>query len=97
MDNIIKYELMMFVFKVINGLTRKDYVLTLVSDVHQHQTRNRSNFYLTAFRTNMGNLNTMNAGLTLFNQLPMVLKNETNVVKFKKGLRTYVNERYSEL
>lgn len=96
-DNIIKFELMMFMFKVINGLTRNNYVLTLVSDVHQHQTRQQANFYLTAFRTNMGNLNTMNAGLSLFNQLPVKLKNEMNPAKFKDGLRKYVNERYSEL
>lgn len=96
-DNIIKYELITFVFKVINGLTRNNFVLTLVSDVHRYETRQQSNFYLATFKTSMGNLNTMNVGLALFNQLPALLKNETNLIRFKKGLKSYVSEHFKEL
>lgn len=96
-DNIIKFELIMFIFKVINGLTRNNYVLTLVADVHNHETRQQPNFYLTTFRTSMGNSNAMNMSLTLYNRLPAALKNELNLMKFKMRLKAYLNDNYDEL
>ncbi|KAJ6634212.1 putative RNA-directed DNA polymerase from transposon BS [Pseudolycoriella hygida] len=96
-DNIIKFEPVMFVYKVINGINRNNFVLTLVADEQGYETRQRQNFYLMPFKTSMGNLNTINVGLGLLNKLPVDLKIEKNLVRFKTGLKAYINERYKEL
>lgn len=96
-DNIIKFELVMFIYKLINGLTKNSFVLTLVSDIHRYETTQQQDFYLTTFRTAMGDANTMNVGIALFNKLPVTLKKELSVVRFKVGLRSYISEHYEEL
>lgn len=89
-SNICIYEYYMTAFKIINNLIKHHFILNQMFHVHNHNTRNKSNYYLTLFKTNNQNNNCLYNCLKLFNDLPTELKNIDNVVCFKKEIKKYV-------
>lgn len=89
---IMKLNVLVFVFKMKNGLlphylTRN---LTLVQDVHHYHLRNIFNFRLNFFRNENVKKNVMYNGLKWFNDLPNNIKNEKNLREFKKLLINHI-------
>lgn len=91
-DNIIKYELLLLIYRVTNNLIRHSFNLTLVSDVHSYPTRQRSHYYIEPTATAAANFNAIVCGLSLFNALPLDLKNVTNIGDFKYHLKRFLSD-----
>lgn len=62
------------------------------TEVHSHFTRNRERFFTSTPRTELAVRNIFYTGVINFNSLPQRLKNETNIVNFKRNLRIHVFE-----
>lgn len=93
----IKYNVLIFVFKIINRhlpnyLMEK---LKYVGDLTQYNLRNKFDFRLDFFRNSKTQNSLFYKGLKLYNELPIELKNEKNLFKFKKKLECYVKENFN--
>lgn len=96
-DQRIKFNVLIFVFKIINGhlpnyLMEK---LKYVEDLTQYNLRNKLDFRLEFFRNTKTQNSLIYKGLKLYNELPLELKNEKNLLKFKKKLELYVRENFN--
>jgi hypothetical protein len=89
-NQIVKYEGMMTIFKLDKGLMRSTLSLPLYSDVHDHFTRTHTNFYLPNPRTNYLKRSLFFTGLTDFNCLPASVKMQDSLVDFKRMLKTHL-------
>lgn len=85
-----KIHLLTFIFKVINNVLKNDHKIELVSDLHDHCTRSKSNLYLKFFRTDFSKNNCYQRGFKEFNNLPKSVKEISNFVLFKKKVKEYV-------
>lgn len=90
---ICKYELFMTAFKIINNYIKHTFILNRMIDIHRHNTRNRSNFYLSLFKTSNQKNNCLYNCLKLYNELPEHLKYVVNIREFKKEIRKYIRTR----
>jgi hypothetical protein len=73
-NQIVKYEGMMTIFKLDKGLMRSTMSLALYSDLNGHFTRTHTNFYLSNPRTNYLKRSLFFTGLADFNGLPASVK-----------------------
>jgi hypothetical protein len=87
---LVRYESSMMIFKIKNGLLKSNIELIQYSDIHDYGTRNRSKFYLPDPRTNFVKKSIMFDGLANYNNLPIEIKNNNNLLKFKKMLKSHV-------
>ena len=90
LKSIYFYELILYIFKVKHKLIKCNIVISTVSDIHNIETRNRSNFYVTIGRINIVSSNVFHIGARVFNSIPTGLKNENNLYRFKVKLKEYV-------
>lgn len=89
-SNICKRELYIVAYKVVNNLIKHNFILNRMIDIHSHNTRNKSCFYLTLFRTNAQKKNCLYACIKCFNDLPVELKTIENFCQFKKNITTFI-------
>ena len=78
-----------FIFKLKYGLIPL-YLMEMVKlkgNVHQYNTRGRSDFHVTNKKSGTERKSLFHDGLLLFNSLPMDIKNERNGSVFEKKLR----------
>lgn len=78
------------IYKIRNNLIRNNITLTTFQDVHNYNTRNRSNFIIPRTRTNLLYNSIFAKGLSQFNVLPQEIKNANNLVTFKRLLKTLI-------
>lgn len=90
LNDICRYELYITAFKIINNYIKHHFILNRMIDIHSYNTRNKSNFYLTLFKTNNQRNNCLYNCLKLFNDLPTELKNIENIGYFKKEIKTFL-------
>jgi hypothetical protein len=92
----LKMNILLFVFKMKNGLVPKYLSESLMygHDVHHYQLRNIFNFRLDFFRTEGAKKTVMYNGLKMFNELPRDIKNINNIKHFKKSIISYVKEKF---
>jgi hypothetical protein len=64
--------------------------LKLNSDLHDHNTRHKSDLHPLTCRTNLTKHNGLNMGITLFNKLPDQLKKLETKRKFKNNVKKYL-------
>lgn len=72
-----------------------EYLCNLVisnADVHNYPVRNRNDFRLPYCRTNRTQNSLMYKGLKMFNDMPDIIKMETNENFFKRKMKCYVKE-----
>jgi hypothetical protein len=91
LQQLIKFEGMTTIYKLNKGLMRSKISLPLSSDIHNHYTRNRANFYLPIPRTNYLKNSLFFTGLNDFNNLPPGIKNQSSLVGFKKTLKIHLS------
>lgn len=91
-ENICKYETLITIFKIINNLIKHGLVIQTNSEIHNHLTRNRGNFYVSFFKTSYGRNSFLVQGLLEFNKLPEIIKNTTDLLKFKNGIKRMMIE-----
>ena len=92
----IKFNVIIFVFKIINGYLPKYLMekLNYVGDLTQYNLRNKFDFRLDLFRNSRTQNSLIYKGLRLYNEIPIELRNEKNLLKFKKKLETYVRMKF---
>lgn len=90
--NICKIELFTLAYKIINNLIKHHFTLSKSLDIHNHNTRNKSNFYLSVFKSNRMKSNCLYNCLKEFNELPVQLKESENLNCFVKMIRGYVTD-----
>jgi hypothetical protein len=90
-NQIVKYEGMMTIFKLEKGLMRSTLSLPLYSDVHGHFTCTHTNFYLPNPRTNYLKRSMFFTELADINGLPASIKTQDSLVGFKRMLKTHLS------
>jgi hypothetical protein len=87
---LVEYESSMMIFKINNDLLKCNIPFRQYTDIHDHETRNRFNFYLPDPRTNYIKKSIMFDGISRFNSLPCEIKENTTIVGFKRMLKTHI-------
>lgn len=90
----IKHNIIMYVFKMKNEQTPQylSNKLEYSRDMHNRNTRSRNELRLPKFKSDFGRKNIFYNGVKMYNDLPIEMKNETNLNKFKKLLLSYVKK-----
>lgn len=81
---------MMTIFKIKNNIIKNQITLRTFENVHQYQTRNRSNFVLPITRLNILQNSLFATGLSRYNSLPHAIKRTDDLCQFKRSLKTYI-------
>lgn len=91
------YNALMFVFKMKNSLAPKYLTekLQYNNQTHNINTRNRNELRLPNVNSNLARNTIFYNGVKSFNELPPVIRNETNINKFKNNLKDYIRENVS--
>ena len=87
LEQLLKYDAVLSIFKMRRGMLRLNIELTTFSEEHNHDTRGRGNYLLPLTRTTTAKKSLFNDGLLWYNLLPNALKQLTHLVPFKKGLK----------
>lgn len=87
-----KYSIIYTIYKIKNGFIKHNFELVPATEVHSHFTRQRERIYTSMPRTELAARNIFYSGVIHFNLLPQFLKQETNIVHFKRNLKKYVFE-----
>jgi hypothetical protein len=87
-QNIKKYKLLKFIYKVKNNLIKADVIPKLNSEIHNYQTRSASNFHINSIRTNFGKFAVLREAIHLFNELPAHVKDVDNFLSFKSQIKS---------
>ena len=78
MQEIVKYETIMTVFKIKNSMIKSSIQLTLTGDIHQRHTRLRSHFALPVSKINYIKNSHCHEEVKSFNHLPDDIRRETD-------------------
>lgn len=92
----IRYNTLVMIFKINHGLV-PPYMhnnITLNSDIHSYNTRNRNNFRLPLPKTEQVKFNIFYYGLKMFNELPSQMKNIDSLNVFKKECAKYIKQTF---
>lgn len=88
--NISKLELYTIAFKIIHNEIKHNFILNRSFEIHNYNTRNKSNFYLTLFRTDRQKNNCLYNSLKLYNELPNEIKEIANYYIYKKKIKELI-------
>lgn len=91
-DNIWRLNTIMLAYRWVNGLTTININPPRIRDIHEHNTRRRSRFYINDRTTAISEANPLRVGLNLLNQLPPATRNQTILPLFKHAVRKLLNE-----
>lgn len=89
-DQLTIFNSLVMIFKIRNNLIRNNFQLTTFTDMHSYDTRGRNNFMLPASNVNVLYESCLVRGLSQYNELPIQLRNETQLKPFKKQLRMHI-------
>jgi hypothetical protein len=83
---ILKEELLIIIYKIVNNLIKHNYEPVQLNDLHSYQTRRRSHYNVQYFKSKMSDHNVFYKGMTEFNKLPSAVRNVNDLFRFKKQL-----------
>lgn len=86
LDKFNDYSTMLLIFKIKNNLIKSNFEIKLNSNC----TRSNNNFVINYCRTTIGQKNLLFHGLSLYNNLPLDIKNEIRISSFKTKLRKHL-------
>lgn len=89
-----QYNLLLLAFKITNNQLRNNVELRRVGDVHQHNTRQSTHFYVDNFQTSFGHANFFTRGMIAYNNLEPALKRIGTIARFKRELRYKLYNEY---
>jgi hypothetical protein len=92
---IFDMEIILLVFKIKNKIIKCNIKLTIASEIHGHLTRYVNNLRARFFKSNCTQNSILSRGVNLFNSLPSVFQNITELRTFKKKLKEYFKECYN--
>ena len=90
-EHLIYYDLGVFMYKTINGLSPAISSFQNVKDIHQYQTRlaTNGNLYISNVNALAGENAIPVAGAKLWNEIPAEIKNAESLDTFSSKLKTY--------
>ena len=89
-----EFNLLLLAFKITNNLLRNNVDLRRTSDVHNHNTRQSSHFYVDNYQTSFGHANFFTRGIIAYNNLEPALKRIGTIARFKRELRYKLYSEY---
>lgn len=92
LNNLNKFEIMIYLYKVQHGLIKCNIPLIRVSTVHTQRTRQQNNIYQVLSRTSMAQNSVFQRGIRLFNNLPIEIKLARSLSSFKNRLRSHLSQ-----
>lgn len=93
LNNLNKFEIMVYMYKVQHGLIKCNIPLIRVSAVHNQRTRQQNNIYQVQSRTSMAQNSVFQKGIRLFNNLPIEIKLSRSLPVFKTRLRVFLSQQ----
>jgi hypothetical protein len=90
LEVINRFHSIFYIFKMKNNLIKQHFDLRTVNAIHDYPTRQANDFFISTFSTNRGRYNVLTKGLTLFNSLPVEIKTENVISRFKMILLDYI-------
>lgn len=92
---IVRFQLLVNIFKIINGLLKFSDPLPVASDNHSYSTRRRSAFQIPFFSSNSCSNNVIQRALIEFNNLPREIRHEKKFSKFKSDVLQYLLQKFA--
>jgi hypothetical protein len=93
---INQYELLLWLYKIVNNKVCHDFQLIRVAETHRYPTRSNDNFVVSNFRTNWGRDSILIDGLIKFNNLPDIVRVQESISRFKVELKRHLLSKYLE-
>ena len=94
LDSIHTFQTSIFMYKYLNKLLPPFFYLnkyfTIAKEIHSHHTRTRDQINKPYYSTNTRLFTIRCFGPTVWNNIPLALKNISNLNAFKKSLKTYL-------
>jgi hypothetical protein len=72
------------------GLSTTGENWTITQDLHDYDTRHKTNLHPLTCRTNIAENNGINMGIVLYNRLPQYIKKLDTKHKFKNGVKKFL-------
>lgn len=89
-----QYNLLLLAFRISHNLLRNNEELKKVGDIHNHNTRQRNQYYVETYETSFGFDNFFTRGLIAYNNLDSAMENMRTIEQFKRELRHRLYETY---
>lgn len=89
----IMYELIIYFYKIKQNLIKCNIPLQRITEIHDYNTRQRSNFFHRNIRTNKGINGILYRGVVNYNDLPHSIKEIITISQFKKELLKHVSNQ----
>ena len=89
-------QILCFIYKASNKLF-PPYInkkLIKVSDIHQHETRNRNNFYVTKANKQITKRSIFHDGVVLYNSIPSNIRQVKRLGSFKQLVTEYIKDNF---
>lgn len=83
LELIVKKELLLVAFKIINNLIKHNSAITQISETHTHFTRRQSRYRVSTSSNFVSKLNVIYRSFQLFNELPTEIRHEVRLIVFK--------------
>ena len=77
-------------FKIVHDKIHHTFDLVQARQIHDHQTRNATDFRIFKFKTQMGAQSILAKGMRMFNELPNELKIDMLPARFKTLLKQHI-------
>ena len=92
----IVFNTIIFIFKIIHNLLPNCLLKYIIqnSEIHNYPTRNCEDFKLPFRKRNYTQNSLFYKGLKVYNDLSRDVKNETNIVRFRRNLSSFVKENF---
>jgi hypothetical protein len=93
---INQYELLLWLYKIVNNKVCHDFQLIRVAEMHRYPTRSNDNFVVSNFRPNWRRASILIDGLIKFNNLPDIVGVQESISSFKVELKRHLLSKYLE-
>lgn len=90
---LIDYELNFLSYKINNKCIKSKFSFKITKEIHSYTTRLANNFRSIFSRTNCTKNSILNRGVTSFNKLPELVKNEIRIAIFKTRLKKHYSDQ----
>ncbi|KAK9892242.1 hypothetical protein WA026_019043 [Henosepilachna vigintioctopunctata] len=92
LKQILELEQCKLMFKVTENLQKCNSQLRYANNIHSHFTRTQNNLYLSNVRTQVGLNNPLSRAAQVYNQLPALVKNTTDINAFTRTVKSLIAE-----
>jgi hypothetical protein len=88
--SMCQYSTAILTFKFIRNLTKLNFTINYINEVHRYPTRNNEDILIPRTSTQLGSLNFFVRAFAQYNSLPNSIKTQISISKFKTKLREYI-------